>query len=209
MVDTEGLHTPLPEGFGRKVGRVFRGVGRAISGDWLVNKIVPYPTTDEERRKFAHSDLATKRSYLRLGIAVTQPFGFYFIGKGINWLYRHMYSGQEINVGPVRNEAAVRIDAKTVEWSAVLGGTDELKSVGSVYKDTRYVWKKSPQIPSILLETPISYRQVTPTPTTNQEGKFKLEEYLKSLPQKPKTDLDKNEEQKLNLILQNLKKHTL
>lgn len=76
----------------------------------------------------------------------------------------------------------------------------------SVYRDTRYIWKKSPQVPEILEQS--SFFAPPPTSQTNipsTPNKQKLEEFLHSLPQKPKTNIDKIEEQKLNLVLSNFK----
>lgn len=75
----------------------------------------------------------------------------------------------------------------------------------SVYRDTRYVWKKSPLVPDILQESTFSVPTNPQPQTPDTSNKQMLEQFLESLPQKPKTNLDKVEDQKLNLIISNFK----
>ncbi|HKZ34569.1 MAG TPA: hypothetical protein VJ179_01720 [Patescibacteria group bacterium] len=75
-----------------------------------------------------------------------------------------------------------------------------LSFIRAVYSPTQYVWKKENEIPW-LLQTTVQPQQIPQTEvTTTQEGKGKLEEYLRTLPQKPHNTLDLREQGFLNKL---------
>ena len=72
--------------------------------------------------------------------------------------------------------------------------------IRAVYSPTQYVWKKENYIPW-LYQTTVQPQMVPQTEVaTTQESKGKLEEYLRTLPQKPQNTLDLREQGFLNKL---------